>query len=80
VLCDYSGTEFSLSNLRLFCISVFCSGTDSSFEDASLLDDGNNRNGEGDVGSALSQLGGRQFISEIPQYESVQKVSSPNDS
>lgn len=44
--------------------------TDSSIDDASLLDDNSTRNGESDDGSLLVQPGGRQLITEFPCSES----------
>jgi hypothetical protein len=44
--------------------------TDSSVDDASLLDDNSTRNGESDDGSLLVQPGGRQLIAELPCSES----------
>jgi hypothetical protein len=43
------------------------------------MDDSSNRNGESDAELPL-QLGGRQFIADLPRSGSFQMVSSPNDS
>jgi hypothetical protein len=44
--------------------------TDSSVDDASLLDDNSTRNGESDDGSLLVQPGGRQLITQLLCSES----------
>lgn len=52
---------------------------DSSFEDASILDDSSNKNGESEIGETegLSiETATRQFISELQRSESFQMVGS----
>ena len=52
---------------------------DSSFEDASILDDSSNKNGESDTGGQLLDAGSRRFIAELPRSESFQLVSGSAD-
>jgi hypothetical protein len=51
-------------------VTNFYFSTDSSVDDASILDDNSTRNGESDDGSLLVQPGGRQLITELPCSES----------
>jgi hypothetical protein len=51
-------------------VAFLYSYTDSSIEDASLLDDNSTKNGESDDGLLPLQAAGRQFITDLPRSES----------
>lgn len=57
----------NILGLSVYLISGFLYfSTDSSIEDASILDDNGTRNGESDDGLLHLQPGGRQLITELP--------------